>query len=166
MTGHGQDSATANEVPDRTSLRAVTDADAPGRRLLLTPASTVRMRPVYWTWTDRIPAASITVIPGREGIGKSLTLAWLAAQLTTGTLPGIHYGAPRSVIYAATEDSWSHTIAPRLHAAGADLDRVYRVEVETEGLNGQLTLPTDCGALANAITSHDVALLAAGPAAA
>ena len=121
------------------------------------------MRPVYWTWTDRIPAGAITLIPGREGIGKSLTLAWLTAQITRGLLPGIHYGTPRPVIYAASEDSWAHTIAPRLAAAGANLDLVYRVDVETDGVTAYLTLPRDCLSLAVEIKRLGVALLAADP---
>jgi hypothetical protein len=138
-------------------------ADDGSRRLLLTPASAIKMRPVHWTWTDRIPAGALTVVPGREGIGKSLTLAWLTAQITRGTLPGIHFGQPRPVIYAATEDSWSHTIGPRLYAAGADLDMVYRVDVQHDGVFDALTLPTDCTALAEVIRELGVALLAADP---
>ncbi|GIG11626.1 AAA family ATPase [Catellatospora coxensis] len=121
------------------------------------------MRPVRWVWDGRIPAGSLTLIPGREGIGKSLTLAWLAGQLTRGTLPGIHYGTPRPVIYAATEDSWGQTIAPRLYAAGADLDMVYRVDVDNDGAFDQLTLPRDCNGMAVEIEQLGVALLAADP---
>ncbi|WP_084599388.1 AAA family ATPase [Actinoplanes subtropicus] len=138
-------------------------ADDGSRRLLLTPASAIKMRPVRWTWTDRIPAGALTVIPGREGIGKSLTLAWLTAQITRGTLPGIHHGTPRAVIYAATEDSWAHTIGPRLLAAGADLDLVYRVDVADDGGMDMLTLPRDCRALAVEIRRLGVVLLAADP---
>jgi hypothetical protein len=134
-----------------------------GRRVLLTPASAIRMRPVHWAWTERIPNGALTVIPGREGIGKSLLLAWLAAQITRGTLPGVFFGDPRPVIYAATEDSWSHTIGPRLFAAGADLDRVFRVDVEQDGRIDQLTLPSDTSALAKEIRELQVALLAADP---
>jgi len=136
-----------------------------GRSIRLTPASAVRMRPVYWMWAGRIPTGALTVIPGREGIGKSLMLAWLAAQVTRGRLPGHWHGEPRTVIYAATEDSWAHTIAPRLMAAGADLDRVFCVEVEHagSGILDSLTLPTDCDALAVEIARHGVALLAADP---
>ncbi|RZU51531.1 AAA domain-containing protein [Krasilnikovia cinnamomea] len=137
--------------------------DGSSRRLLLTPASEIRMRPVRWTWTDRVPAGALTVIPGREGIGKSLTLAWLTAQITRGTLPGIWHGTPRAVIYAATEDSWSHTIGPRLYAAGADLTMVYRVDVQHDGGFDALTLPRDCRALAVEIERLGVALLAADP---
>lgn len=139
------------------------EPEAPARRVLLTPASAVRMRPVRWLWAERLPAGAITLIPGREGIGKSLTLAWLAARITRGQLPGIWHGQPRPVIYAATEDSWAHTIAPRLYAAGADLDMVYRVDIETDGSIDQLTLPRDCEALSAEINRLGVAMLAADP---
>lgn len=134
-----------------------------GRRIKLTKASSITMRPVWWTWEDRIPAGSLTVVPGREGIGKSLLLAWLTAQITTGKLPGLHNGKPRPVIYAATEDSWAHTIGPRLFAAGADMDMVYRVDVVHGDQVDQLTLPVDCDALAVEIKALGVALLAADP---
>jgi hypothetical protein len=135
----------------------------PGRRIVLTPASQIRMRPTRWTWEGRIPAGAITLIPGREGIGKSLTLAWLTAQVTRGTLPGIWQGQPRAVIYAASEDSWEHTIVPRLYAAGADLTRVYQVDVESDAGAAFLTLPRDCDGLAVEISRLGVAMLAADP---
>ncbi|MFI6333300.1 AAA family ATPase [Micromonospora chersina] len=160
--GHSQDGE-----PDHKQLTA--DQVEPGgnaehgRAILLTPASQIRMRPVSWTWTNRIPSGALTVIPGREGIGKSLTLAWLTAQVTRGILPGRHHGTPRPVIYAATEDSWSQTIGPRLFAAGADLDMVYRVDVQHDGGFDALTLPRDCAALGREIRRLGVALLAADP---
>lgn len=141
-------------------------SDEPGpkeRKIRLTPASAIQIRPVRWVWEDRMPAGSITLIPGREGIGKSLTLVWLTAQLTRGRLPGIHYGEPRPVIYAATEDSWSHTIAPRLVAAGADLDLVFRVEVEETGELMPVSLPLDCRRLSAEMRRLGVAMLAADP---
>ena len=49
-------------------------------------------------------------------------------MITRGTLDGEFHGTPRSVI-VATEDPWSETIVPRLIAAGADLNRVYRCDV-------------------------------------
>jgi AAA domain-containing protein len=133
------------------------------RRVRLTPAALIALRPTYWVWDGRIPHGALTLGPGREGVGKSLFCAWLAAQITLGTLPGIHHGTPRSVIYAATEDSWERTIAGRLLVAGADLDRVYRVEVDQVGTTVALSLPRDCAALAEQITTHDVALLILDP---
>ncbi|MGW4662893.1 AAA family ATPase [Streptosporangium sandarakinum] len=149
-------------APTPRSRHAV-EEDTPARRIRLTPASAVRMRAVHWLWAERVPAGALTVIPGREGIGKSLTLAWLTARLTRGELPGIHFGTPRPVIYAATEDSWEHTIGPRLYAAGADLDMVFQVEVERPGGLDQLTLPRDCDELAEVIAEMGVVMLAADP---
>ncbi len=149
---------------DNTAPEPGRDGSAEGgRHIVLTPASAIKMRRTQWTWTERIPSGALTVIPGREGIGKSLTLAWLSAQITQGTLPGIHYGTPRPVIYAATEDSWAHTVGPRLYAAGADLDLVYRVDIQHDGGFDALTLPRDCTALAVEIKRLGVALLAADP---
>jgi hypothetical protein len=156
----------ADEFMSRESpaVRGDSDYDPTRRHVRLTPASLIEMRPVHWLWADRIPASEITLVPGREGIGKSLFLAWLSAQVTRGTLPGELSGTPRPVIYAATEDSWSHTIAPRLWAAGADLHMVYRADVETAGgTAAYLTLPTDVDALAVEIERLGVALLAADP---
>ncbi|RKN42832.1 hypothetical protein D7223_22335 [Micromonospora endolithica] len=160
--GHGPDGEPVHEPASTDQVESGGNAEH-GRTILLTPASQIRMRPVSWTWTNRIPSGALTVIPGREGIGKSLTLAWLTAQITRGVLPGRHHGTPRPVIYAATEDSWSQTIGPRLFAAGADLDMVYRVDVQHDGGFDALTLPRDCSALGREITRLGVALLAADP---
>jgi hypothetical protein len=53
-------------------------------------------------------------------------------MITRGTLPGEFYGEPKSVLVAAAEDSWSQTIVPRLIAADADLDRVFRESAERD----------------------------------
>lgn len=113
----------------------------------LVPANTFRIKPVYWLWADphgRIPIGEITLVPGREGAGKSILMAWLAAATTNGNLPGHHHGNPRSVLYAASEDSWEHTIAPRLIAAGARMDMIYHVKV-VDPVDGarHLILPKD-----------------------
>ncbi len=142
--------------------------DQPGelaRVLKLTAASTIKPRPVFWLWEDRIPLSSLTLIGGREGMGKTTIAYQLAADITRGTLPGYWHGKPRGVIVAATEDSWEHTIVPRLMAAGADRTKVYRVDVEvaTEGRHGSLTLPLDIAALGDLIDTHDVGLLLLDP---
>jgi DNA polymerase III delta prime subunit len=133
------------------------------RRVRLTPVARISLRPTSWVWEGRIPQGALVLGAGREGIGKSLFCAWLATQITRGSLAGIHQGTPRSVVYAATEDSWERTIAGRLHVGGADLSRVYRVEVERVGAMVGLSLPRDCPALAEQISTHDVALLILDP---
>lgn len=149
-------------------------AGAP-RRLILTPASSIRIRPVRWLWDTtpqgapptshgRIPLNSLAIAAGGPGLGKSQYACWITARITTGTLPGELYGKPRGVIYAATEDSWSMTIAPRLVAAGADMDRVFRVDVQDDDeLHARLTLPKDISLMGKAAEEYSVALLVADP---
>jgi AAA domain len=140
----------------------------PARRLVLTPASQIQPEPVIWAWEDngagRIPAGSFGLFAGREGTGKSSFLIWLSAQVTKGELPGALKGDPRPVVYIAVEDSWKYTIVPRLMAAGADLAKVYRAEVETvEGETVTLSLPSDNCLLEDAIRQHHIALVAIDP---
>lgn len=144
-------------------------AEAFSRRLVLTRASDIKPKSVMWGWQDRIPAAHVSLIPGREGIGKSLLLISLTAQITRGTLPGCYSGRPRVVFYCATEDSWQHTIVPRLMAADADLEYVYRVDVETvEAATGtsavmELTMPRDCDLVSAEVKRLEVAMIALDP---
>lgn len=145
------------------------------RRLVLTPASEIKVRPVRWLWDTtpegtpptsqgRIPMSSLCIAAGGPGLGKSQFAAWMAARITTGTLPGELHGSPRSVIYAATEDSWSYTIAPRLIAAGADLSRVFRIDVADDNeAQARLTLPVDISLLGRTAEEYSVGLVVADP---
>lgn len=137
---------------------------APSRRIRLTPASAFKIRPVRWVWDNRIPLGEITLVPGREGVGKSTFLAWMAAAITNGNLPGRFRGEPRAVLYAATEDSWSYTIAPRLLAAGANMHMVFRIDVEQEdGSTSGLILPRDCAELPAIAAEVNAAVLMCDP---
>ena len=123
------------------------------------------------TWTPpevetegRIACGMVSVAAGREGSGKSSFGIWLAAKMTRGELPGAHYGTPRRVYYLATEDSWQHTLVPRLMASGADLSMIARVEVVVNRSDTlTLCLPDDVGLLADSIAEHDVALVVVDP---
>ncbi|WP_314095923.1 bifunctional DNA primase/polymerase [Microbacterium foliorum] len=115
----------------RNSKPEVRSTESLSRALQLTPASAIKPRPVRWLWDGRIAIGTLALLAGREGIGKSTLAYWLVAQITRGKLPGEMLGKPRAVLIAATEDSWEHTIVPRLIAARADLDRVFRVAVRS-----------------------------------
>ena len=137
---------------------------APARAIHLTKASTIKPRPVRWLWKDRAALGTLTLVGGREGIGKSILVYSIVADITRGRLEGDCYGTPRAVIIVATEDSWEHTIVPRLMAAGADLDRVYRVDVATSDLmNTTLSLPRDIANLEEAIREVNAAALVLDP---
>jgi energy-coupling factor transporter ATP-binding protein EcfA2 len=141
------------------------DGGAAGaRHVELVPASSIKVKPVHWLWEDRIPLGELTLLAGREGIGKSTIAYTLAAWITTGTMRGRFNDQPRSVLVAATEDSWEHTIVPRLMAAGADLDQVFRVDVKTEdGFADQLDLPVDLFSLFDAVVESSAAMVLLDP---
>lgn len=148
---------------------------SPSRRLVLTPASNIKIKRVRWLWDTtpegaqptshgRIPAYMMTIGGGGPGLGKSQFAIWLTARITTGTLPGELWGKPRTAIYAATEDSWAHTIAPRLVAAGANLDLVFRIDVvDDDAIHARLTLPSDISLLGRTAEAYSVALFVADP---
>lgn len=136
----------------------------PSRKLVLTAASAIKPRPVRWLWEGRQAIGSLGLIAGGEGLGKSTLAYTVAAQVTRGELPGAFEGVPKAVLIAATEDSWSHTIVTRLIAAGADLDRVHRVEVlNAENITVGLRLPSDNRELHQAALQTDAALLILDP---
>jgi hypothetical protein len=155
-----EEAAEADTSPDPASSAGPTTP----RTVRLIKADTMVLRPVRWLWADRLPLGAFALIGGREGIGKSVLVYTLAADITRGTLPGQFFGTPKSVIVAATEDSWEHTIAPRLLAAQADLSRVYRADiVGADGGDLPLSLPKDTAALLQAITDVDAALVIFDP---
>jgi hypothetical protein len=133
------------------------------RQSRLTPTSAIGLRPVKWLWHERIALGTLALLGGREGIGKSILTYQLAADISKGRLPGEFEHRRKSVLVCATEDSWEHTIAPRLTGADADLDRVFRLDITVDGTPGALTLPVDLGALEEAILDSDAALIVLDP---
>jgi hypothetical protein len=146
-----------SEVTDRLGHRA-------SRRLTLTAAAAIKPRRVRWLWDQRLALGTLSLLAGREGLGKSTAAYWLAARITRGELPGEYQGQPRGVLICATEDSWEHTIVPRLIAARADLNRAYRVEViNADDLHVGLSLPRDLGEVERAAGEASAALLLLDP---
>lgn len=143
--------------------------EEPGRRRVRAQrASSMTMRATEWVWEDDgahwVPLGGLTLLGGREGTGKSTWAYGIAARLTQGTLPGTFKGTPRSVVVSATEDAWEQTIVPRLVAAGADLERVWRVDAEVpDGYTTGVSLPTDMGDLERLCRAEDVALILLDP---
>lgn len=139
-----------------------------GRRVRLTRAIDIEIRPTVWAWRDqgkgRIPAGTLVLLGGRASTGKSSCAVWLTAQTTRGTLPGSHFGKPRAVFWMGTEESWRGTLGPRLVAAGADRDLVFKFDVVTEeGEDVTLSLPKDNALLEAAIVAEQAALVVIDP---
>lgn len=99
------------------------------RKAVLTAASQIRSVRQRWALDGVIPLGTPTTFAGQGGEGKTTFALHLAAQITTGKLDGDLYGQPHNVIIISTEDDWAAVTKPRLLAAGADLDRVYKLDV-------------------------------------
>jgi AAA domain len=138
------------EAPPKPELRAI-------------PVSQIKIKATEWLWYHRIPLGALTLLPGREGTGKSTAGAWLAAKVTRGELPGVYEGVPRGVFYAAREDDWERTIAPRIVAAGADTSKVYRIDVVVSDSAIELVVPQHIELLRDGMRKHEVGLLFLDP---
>jgi AAA domain len=86
-------------------------------------ASTITPQAVHWLWWPYLPLGKITAAAGQMGQAKSLMTVWLAAAASNGE--GLTLGRACDVIMLNAEDDREDTIAPRLRAAGANLDRVW-----------------------------------------
>ncbi len=152
-------------VVDRLDPKPSTNGHSKGaRRLVLTPAAGIKPRRVRWCWEGRLAVGTLGLLAGPEGLGKSTLGYTVAADLTRGKLPGEFYEQPKAVLVCATEDSWAHTIVPRLMAAGADLERVYRAEVAlADDIVVGLSLPLDLTELEAAALGVEAALLILDP---
>jgi RecA-family ATPase len=136
------------------------DANAGLRHVVLTSAASIKPRPVFWLWKNRLALGTLGLLAGREGVGKSTLGYWIAARITQGDLFGCFAGTPKAVLVCATEDSWEHTIVPRLMAAGADLTRVYRVDVVTAmDITVGMSLPRDLEGVERAAKDVDAAMM-------
>lgn len=134
------------------------------RRGRLTPASAIAIKPIHWVWEGRIASGTLALLAGREGIGKSLFAYQTVADLTNGRLKGRYFGTSKNVIIVATEDDWERVIVPRLMAAGADLNRVYRFDIDTtQGEEVFMKLPQDNKELRRAIQDLDAAMVLLDP---
>lgn len=149
---------SATNEPTTTDTSAASSAH-PVRTLAATPAAAVEPERVTWLIPEWLPDRSITLLAGREGIGKSTVAADIAAQATRGDWGG----EAMRVLYIAMEDSRAMVTVPRLIAAGADMDRVDFLDVHQAGLPGALDLPRDLDALASLVADGGHGLVVLDP---
>jgi hypothetical protein len=131
-----RDATPPKEKSDGTSLDFIYLAD-------------VQMRSVQWLEKPLWQRRGFHLLAGRKGEGKGTYTARLAAKITRGDLPG---GA-RNVVFISSEDSPEIDLAPRLSAAGADLQRcvfvtdTFRLPDDLARLRKTLELFGDVGML-------------------
>lgn len=165
----GYGTVAQQRAQDSDTGHSGVEAQQEGRRLELVAASSMGgPRASRWLWEEAgahwLPLGGLCLLGGREGVGKTTWTYRLIAQLTQGTLPGDLDGQPRSAVIAATEDSWEHTIIPRLMAAGADLNLVYRIDAVEPDRRTGVCLPEDLGALGELLAQHpEIGMLVLDP---
>lgn len=125
--------------------------DEPARKLRVTLGHEVKMKIIEWWEECWIALGALTLLAGREGLGKStIACHWAARETQAG----------RYVLYLHSEDSREHTVVPRLKAAGADLSKVIFIDVETEHTTeGNIILPYDNDELDALITEYGISFI-------
>ena len=135
-----------------------------------TYASEVKPEPIDWLWEKRIARGMLTLLVGDPGLGKGLLCATIASETTKGSrLPDGKASAPGGVIIMSPEDSYQHTIVPRLIAAGADLNKILLLsevpDFDNDGnqYNRPVSFPEDASILEEAIIDCKASLAIIDP---
>ena len=137
--GEAAGEVLANVLPTLSKLNDLGTRQFVGIRAKVESFSQVTPKRLSWLWPGRIPLGMLTVVSGHPGIGKSFVTVDTAARVSSGRdFPDGRSGTePEDVLLINFEDATSETQAPRLIAAGADLNRVHyiaAVEFFREGL--------------------------------
>lgn len=92
--------------------------------------SSVQPLRVEWWEKHLIPRGCITVLAGRGNSGKSTSAAaWAAEETRRGG----------KVVWLHSEEDRSLHIVPKLHAAGADVEKIYFLDILIELENGEIS---------------------------
>ena len=132
----------------------------------LTRASDVRCQPIQWLWAGWLAKGKLHILAGAPGTGKTTIALALAAAVSSGRAwPSGGHPVPGNVLIWSGEDDVADTLAPRLKAAKANLDRVYFVgDTLEDGEKRPFDPAYDLRALEHvAAQIGDVALLIADP---
>lgn len=148
----------ADQKPSRTT---------PGRSIRLVSVSEIEDDIPVWAWEHerdgRMQLGTLAIFGGRPGAGKSTAARWFAARFSTGTLPGHFSGEPLHVAYITTEESWRYVIKPGLRAVGADMHRIHKVTVESDGTAARLLAKDDERTLTELFVDSEIRVVVVDP---
>ncbi len=103
-----------------------------GPRPSVVTMSDVKSQPVRWLWWPYIAIGKLCMLDGDPGIGKSLLMTQIAANLSRGHplpdqqgKPTLDPGGAQTTLLLCTEDGLADTIKPRLEATGADCTKIH-----------------------------------------
>lgn len=125
--------------------------------LKIVRADQIVTRQVEFLWEPFLQRSAFHLLVGRKGAGKGSTLAWLAAQMTTGFLQDDNTLLPqRAVLWISTEDSFEVDVKPRFVVQGGDEKMLLCVQQ-------QVLLPRDMGAVETAVAEYGVGMVVIDP---
>jgi hypothetical protein len=139
-----------------------------GLHPVLTRMSDVNATQVEWRWHHRLPLGMLTMISADPGLGKSQATLAIAAAITRGwALPGDQGKTfePANVLLMAAEDDAARTIKPRLVSVGADMDRIFLLDVlcDAQGKEHAINLVEHMDYLDAALTNSGIQLVVIDP---
>lgn len=127
--GPAKAKASGGNKSDSSGAPGEKKAECP--HLATTCLAGIQPEPVRWLVPKVIPLGKLVLVAGDGGHCKSTLTLHLAARLSRG-LPcfGLKYDPllPAESLLVSCEDDFADTVVPRLLSAGADLDRIHRVD--------------------------------------
>src|SRR5438067_4580431 len=131
----------------------------------ITSANQVVASPVSWLWPDRLPLGKLVILDGDPDLGKSMIALDLCARLSTGRpFPDGRPGpGPANALVLSAEDNAADTIVPRLARLGADAERVFVWERESDEEEWPWRLPAQMDRLDDALARTDARLAVIDP---
>jgi len=124
-------------------------------RVKLVSAADIKPEAIRWLWEGYLARAKLHILAGAPGTGKTTLAVSLAATLTNGSRwPDGTRSEQGHVVIWSGEDDPKDTLAPRLLACGAQLERVSFVEGWADDYGGRSFDPsTDMDALTEALSA-------------
>jgi hypothetical protein len=112
-------------------------------------AADVAEERLEWLWHNTFPKASLSVVMGEPGVGKSWFTSMVAARVSTGQpFPSHSHVRPEagSVIFLQAEDDLKTMLRRRLRLEGADAQRIHFIRGlvrSSDGTRRSLDLTSD-----------------------
>jgi putative DNA primase/helicase len=157
--------AVAEVLTKAGPRRAVVETDSVKARVTHQLAAKITPSKPEWLWPGWLLLRALNLLIGRQGAGKTTFAAYGIGALTTGIpLPGDTGLEPITCAVLSLEEPPDRVVA-RLHAAGADLERVHVLgDVEDHDDEGnpyrrRWALPRDVSILGKLIEELEIELV-------
>src|ERR1039458_4431188 len=158
----------ADKQDEWAEARLLPREGRPPGELLLTNGSDIVPSAVEWVWVQMgshfMIAGELNLLAGKGSSGKSLLGDGLAARATRGELNGSWRGIPCGVGWVTLEASKEQEVAPRLIANGADMSRVWFMQIgSSTSAHLQIFDPAYIEDLRTAVREKDLGFLFLDP---